>query len=179
MTAAAARLGAALGLAALVAAAGCGSVTARRDGGGSGGHADSATRMDLAADRAAEDARADAPARDTAGQDMRMTDARGIDARMTDARMTDARMTDARISDARISDGATRDAPASDTGGGGECKSNGDCLLYPGAGAGCCGVCQPKSDPAPPPVECLVACLTPLVTCGCVNQQCVGSKKQL
>ena len=60
-----------------------------------------------------------------------------------------------------------------------ECKTNADCMLYAGAGSGCCGVCQPASDPAPPPVECLLACLTPLKTCGCVNNQCVGSKTQL
>ena len=62
-----------------------------------------------------------------------------------------------------------------------ECKSNGDCMLYSGAGSGCCGVCQPASDPAPPPVECLLACssLLTVKTCGCVNNQCVGSKTQL
>jgi hypothetical protein len=62
-----------------------------------------------------------------------------------------------------------------------ECKSNGDCVLYPGAGSGCCGVCQPASDPAPPPIECLLACssLLTVKTCGCVNNQCVGSKTQL
>jgi len=52
-------------------------------------------------------------------------------------------------------------------------------MLYAGAGSGCCGVCQAASDPAPAPVECLLACLTPLKTCGCVNNQCVGSKTQL
>ncbi len=61
----------------------------------------------------------------------------------------------------------------------GECQSNGDCVLYAKLGGSCCGVCQPKSDPEPPPVSCLIACLTPIVTCGCVNQQCVGSTKQL
>jgi hypothetical protein len=60
-----------------------------------------------------------------------------------------------------------------------ECNSNGDCMLYAGAGSGCCGVCQPATDPAPPPIQCLLACLTPLKTCGCVNNQCVGSKTQL
>jgi hypothetical protein len=68
---------------------------------------------------------------------------------------------------------------AGGVGGGGECQSNADCTLYAGAGAGCCGVCQAAKDPAPPPVECLLACLTPLKTCGCVNNQCVGSKTQL
>jgi hypothetical protein len=83
--------------------------------------------------------------------------------------------------------GAGGTAGGSGGGGGGgaggagvsECNSNGDCMLYAGAGSGCCGVCQPANDPAPPPIECLLACLTPLKTCGCVNNQCVGSKTQL
>ena len=171
-----------VGLGALVLAAGCGSVTAKHDGGGTGGaHADSSTKLDLAADLEAEDAHHDVVARaDSAG---------GKDARMPDAHQLDARVSDARVSDASArggaggsSGGGTGGAGGSGTGGAGgagECKSNGDCMLYTGAGSSCCGVCQPKSDPAPPPVECLLACLNPLVTCGCTNQQCVGSTKQL
>ena len=150
----------------------------RTDGGGSGGaHADSSTKADLAADRPAEDARRDA----LEGRDQRS----GKDMSVTDARMTDARITDARGRDAVSTGGSGGAGGGGMSGGGGaggaggECQSNGECVLYPKYGGSCCGVCQPKSDPEPPPVQCLIACLNPLVTCGCVNQQCVGSTKQL
>ncbi|HEY6476666.1 MAG TPA: hypothetical protein VI456_08790 [Polyangia bacterium] len=175
----------AVGLVALLALAACGSVTAKHsDGGGSGGtHADSSTKIDVAADRKAEDARHDA----LQGHDS----ISAKDMSVADARTTDARLTDARASDASShggSGGSSGGGPGGGGGGGvgggggdvgGACKTSSDCMLYTGAGSGCCGVCQPKSDPAPSMPECLIACLTPLVTCACTNQQCVGSKKML
>jgi len=149
--------------------AGCGSVTAKKsDGGGTGGsNADSSTKMDVAADHKTQDARHDAPENhdSSSAKDMRMADARTVDASSRGG---------SGGSGAGGSSGG-----AGGAGGAGECKSNGDCMLYTGLGSGCCGVCQPKADPTPPPIQCLIACLTPLVTCGCVNQKCVGSTKQL
>ena len=141
-----------LALGALLGLAACGSVTARHsDGGGTGGtRADSSTRMDVAADRKGEDARQDAPEK----RDSSST--------------KDMRMVDALMSDARGSDGSSQDAAA------GRCKSDADCTLWPKYGKSCCGVCQPTGDPTPNKPTCLVACKTPLVTCACVNQQCVG-----
>jgi hypothetical protein len=169
MRAAAARPLVAAALGAWLAA--CGSVTAKHtDGGGTGGtHADSSTKMDLAADHKDEDARHDAPV----SHDSSST---------KDMSLADARANDASSRGGSGGGGGTAGGGGTGTGGGGgagECQSNGDCMLYTGAGSGCCGVCQPKSDPAPPPMECLIACLTPLVTCGCSNQQCVGSAKGL
>ena len=149
---------AAAALAALAGAGGCGSVTAKRsDGGGTGGsHADSSTKADVPSDpAAAEDARRDAAAR-------------------KDAVLS----TDVRMTDARASDGSRRDAPAAETGGG-ECQSDADCMLYPGLGSGCCGVCQAKINPAPGTMECLIGCLTPYKSCPCVNHTCIGSKSLL
>jgi hypothetical protein len=188
--------GRALSVAVLAAAAlvgvGCGSVTAKRgDGGGTGGsHADSSAK-DLAVDRKIEDARHDVMSRadSSSGKDMLSSDARASDAHLRDARALDAITKDARAMDAAAKDAAAKDAAAKDAAAkdaissgsdaGGACRSNGDCMLYVGAGSGCCGVCQSKSAPAPSMPQCLIACLTPLVTCGCVNQQCVGSKKML
>jgi hypothetical protein len=158
----------------LLGSTGCGSVTAKKsDGGGTGGsNADSSTKMDLAADRSAEDARLDAPENHDASS-------------AKDMRTADARTTDASSHGGSSGGGAAggtgggAGGSGGGVGGGGECRSNGDCMLYAGAGSGCCGICQAASDPAPPPVECLLACLTPLKTCGCVNTQCVGSKTQL
>lgn len=140
-------------LGALLALAACGSVTAKRtDGGGTGGtHADSSTKLDAPADRKTEDAHQDVS---SSGKDMRTADAL-----MSDARVTDA--------------SSSKDA--SNTGG--QCKSDADCTLYLKAGKNCCGVCQPTSAPAPSMPTCLVACSKSmaLVSCGCVNQQCVGA----
>jgi hypothetical protein len=143
----------AVALGALLALTACGSVTAKHtDGGGTGGtHADSSTKMDVAADRKVEDARQDvsSPAKDMGTADGRMKDALTSDAHGPDS-------------------SSSQDAA------GGQCKSDGDCTLWPKYGKSCCGVCQPTSDPAPNKPTCLVACKTPLVTCACVNQQCVG-----
>jgi hypothetical protein len=170
MSGAEARPRVALVLGAWLALAACGSVTAKHtDGGGAGGtHADSSTRLDVAADHHGEDARRDAPE----SHDSRSTG---------DMSVADARASDASARGGSGGSGGSAGGGGSGTGGGsgGECQSNGDCMLYTGAGKNCCGVCQPKSDPAPPPMECLIACVTPLVTCGCSNQQCVGSAKGL
>jgi hypothetical protein len=143
------------------------------DGGGSGGtHADSSAKTDVASDQRVEDARRDAPeGRDApSGKDMSLADARGNDAGSKGGAGGGGGMNGG---------GVSGGAGAGGGGTGGQCQSNGDCVLYPKLGSGCCGVCQPKSDPQPPPVQCLIACLNPLVSCGCVNQQCVGSTKQL
>jgi hypothetical protein len=154
----------------LLGSPGCGSVTTKKSDGGTGGApSDSSTKMDVGHD---------APKNQdsSSANDMRITDAGAQDA---------------------VSHGGSGGAGGKGgVGGGGggtigtggtggasvsECNSNGDCMLYPGAGSGCCGVCQPASDPAPPPIECLLACSSVLTvkTCGCVNNQCVGSKTQL
>ena len=57
------------------------------------------------------------------------------------------------------------------------CTSDADCLLYPGAGNNCCGVCQERSDPKPPMVQCLLACRVPVVSCACVQGSCLGGTK--
>jgi hypothetical protein len=164
----------------LLGSTGCGSVTAKKsDGGGTGGsHADSSTKMDVAADRKAEDARHDAPENhdSSSGKDMRMADARTTDASAHGG--SGGGGTGGSGGGAGGSGGGAGGGSGG-AGGAGECKSNGDCMLYTGLGSGCCGVCQPKSAPTPPPIQCLIACLDPLVTCGCVNQKCVGSAKQL
>jgi hypothetical protein len=46
------------------------------------------------------------------------------------------------------------------------CSSNGDCVLYSGAGPDCCGACLPKGAPAPPIMQCLIACQNP-IDCVC------------
>jgi hypothetical protein len=163
----------ALALVALIGAAGCGSVTAKHsDGGGTGGsHADSSTKTD-GLDAKTEDARRDsAEHKDAvAAADMRKVDARAGD---------DTRTSDARVSDARTDAPMSLDSKPDSILTGGNCSANSDCTLYSSAGSGCCGVCQPKNDPAPPVVDCLVACLTPYKTCNCVSNQCTGSKAQL
>jgi hypothetical protein len=159
----------------LLGAGGCGSVTAKKSDGGTGGsNADSSTKMDVAADRKAEDARQDAPENhdSSSAKDMRMIDGRPSDAASRGG-------SGGGSGGGAGGAGGGAGGGSGGAGGAGECKSNGDCTLYAGAGSGCCGVCQPADDPAPPPVECLLACLTPLKTCGCVNNQCVGSKTQL
>jgi hypothetical protein len=170
---------------------GCGSVTAKKSDGGTGGsNADSSTKMDVAADRKAQDARHDAPENhdSSSAKDMRMADARTVDASSHGgsggggAGVGGGGAGGARGGAGGGGGGAAgggAGAGGTGAGGAGECKSNEDCMLYSGAGSGCCGVCQAAKDPAPPPVECLLACLTPLKTCGCVNSQCVGSKTQL
>ena len=152
---------------------GCGSVTAKKsDGGGTGGsQADSSTKVDVAADRTAEDARHDAPENHDASSLK--------DMRMADARTSDASSHGGSGGGGTGGGGGGAGGGSGGAGGAGECKSNGDCMLYTGLGSGCCGVCQPKSDPTPAPIQCLIACLDPLVTCGCVSQKCVGSAKQL
>ncbi len=172
----------------LLGSAGCGSVTAKKSDGGTGGtHPDSST---------------DAPENhdSSSAKDMRMADARTTDASSHGGSGGSA-------AGGTSGGGGGSGGGAGGSGGGaggsggavggsgggaggsgggtggsggaGECKSNGDCMLYTGLGSGCCGVCQPRTDPTPPPIQCLIACLTPLVTCGCVNQTCVGSTKQL
>ena len=177
----------AVALGALLALVACGSVTGKRnDGGGTGGtHADSSTKTDVAADHQMQDAKTEDARHDALqshdaqlGKDMSTADARTTDARATDARTTDARDRDA-VSNGGSGGGGGMSGGGGAGGKGGECQTNGDCVLFAKLGSGCCGVCQPKSDPDPPAVQCLIACLNPLVTCGCVNQQCVGSTKQL
>jgi hypothetical protein len=169
----------AVALGVLLAFAGCGSVTGKHtDGGGTGGsHGDSSTKMDVAADHQVQDAKT----QDARHDALESHDARGgKDMSVTDARPTDARGRDAVANGGSGGGGGMSGGGGSGAGGaGGECQSNGDCMLYPKLGSGCCGVCQPKSDPDPPPIQCLIACLNPLVSCGCVNHQCVGSTKQL
>jgi hypothetical protein len=168
----------------LLASTGCGSVTSKKsDGGGTGGTVvDSSTKVDV-----------------VAANDMRMSDARSIDTSSRGGSSgaggrgsggagsggtgggsggTGSGGTGGGSGGTAGTGGGTGGGSGG-TGGAGECTSNGDCTLYTGAGSGCCGVCQAASDPAPPPVECLLACLTPLKACGCVNNQCVGSKTQL
>jgi hypothetical protein len=169
----------------LLGSIGCGSVTAKKsDGGGTGGNVvDSSTRMDVAVDRNGQDAPENHDS--SSANDMRMTDARGTDASSHGGSHggTGGSGAGGTGSGTGGTGGGAGGSGAGGSGGGaggsGECKSNGDCMLYAGAGSGCCGVCQAASDPAPAPVECLLACLTPLKTCGCVNNQCVGSKTQL
>ena len=159
----------------LLGSAGCGSVTAKKsDGGGTGGSTvDSSTKMDAPHD--APENRDSSSARD-----MRMADARTIDASSRGGSGGGSGGGGAGGGSGGASGaGGGAGGGSGGAGGAGECKSNGDCTLYAGAGSGCCGVCQAASDPAPPPVECLLACLTPLKACGCVNNQCVGSKTQL
>jgi len=167
---------------------GCGSVTAKKSDGGAGGSpADSSTKMD---------ARRDAPEDHDASsaKDMGTIDARTGDASsrggsggggggkggVTGSGGAGGKGGVAGSGAGGIGGGSGGPGGAGAGGAGvSECNSNGDCMLYAGAGSGCCGVCQPAHDPAPPPIECLLACLTPLKTCGCVNNQCVGSKTQL
>lgn len=156
-------------------ATGCGSVTAKKSDGGTGGsNADSSTKMDVAADRKAQDALENHDS--SSAKDMRMADGQTGDASSHGG--SGGRGTGGSGGGGAGGGGAAGSGSGTG-GGGGECKTNADCMLYAGAGSGCCGVCQPASDPAPPPVECLLACLTPLKACGCVNNQCVGSKTQL
>jgi hypothetical protein len=54
------------------------------------------------------------------------------------------------------------------------CMTDADCMLYPGAGNSCCGVCQLKSAGKPPMVACLIACRDPITTCSCLANQCTG-----
>jgi hypothetical protein len=176
----------------LLGATGCGSVTAKKSDGG-GSSVDSSAKVDVATDRKAQDARQDAPENhdSSSAKDMRMSDARTNDASSRGGSAGGGRGgagggggagnggSGAGGGSGVGGGGAGGGSGAGGAGGAGECKTNADCMLYAGAGSGCCGVCQPAGDPAPPPVECLLACLTPLKTCGCVNNQCVGSKTQL
>jgi hypothetical protein len=178
----------------LLGSTGCGSVTAKKtDGGGTG--LDSSTKVDVAADRKAQDAPENHDS--SSAKDMRMSDARTSDgsshggsagggagggrggAGGSGSGGAGSGGSGAGGSGGGSGGAGSGDSGAGGAGGAGECKTNADCMLYAGAGSGCCGVCQPAGDPAPPPVECLLACLTPLKTCGCVNNQCVGSKTQL
>jgi len=167
----------------LLGSIGCGSVTAKKSDGGTGGsNVDSSTKMDVAADRKAQDARHDAPENhdSSSAKDTRMADASSHGGSGGGgASGGGAGGARGGTGGAGTGGAGTCGAGTGGTGGTGECKSNGDCMLYSGAGSGCCGVCQAASSPAPPPIECLLACLTPLKTCGCVNNQCVGSKTQL
>ena len=174
----------------LLGSGGCGSVTAKKtDGGGAGGaHADASTKMDVAADLRAHDALENhdaSPAKDMrtaggsggAGGGGHAGGNGGAGGGNGGAGGGNGGAGGGNGGAGGGSGGAG--SGGTGAGGGGECKTNADCMLYTGAGSGCCGVCQPASDPAPPPIECLLACLTPLKTCGCVNNQCVGSKTQL
>jgi hypothetical protein len=182
----------------LLGSTGCGSVTAKKSDGGTGGSiVDSSTKTDVAADRTAQDART-VDASSHGGSGGGGAGGRGggaggasggIGAGGSGGGGTGGSGGGAggggaggAGGGAGRSGGAGGGSGGSGTGGaggGGECKTNADCTLYAGAGSGCCGVCQAASAPTPPPVECLLACLTPLKTCGCVNNQCVGSKTQL
>jgi len=62
---------------------------------------------------------------------------------------------------------------------GGQCQGDSDCKLYPAGVGECCGSCIPATEPQPPTVQCLVACLTPLKSCTCVSHQCKGSNTLL
>ena len=172
----------------LVLSTGCGSVTAKKSDGGTGGSpADSSTKMDARQDAAGDhDAGSgDASAHGGAGGG-------GLGGKGGVAGGGGGGGKGGAAGKGGAGGGGGKGGVGGAGGGSGglggggaggagisECNSNGDCMLYAGAGSGCCGVCQPASDPAPPPVECLLACLTPLKTCGCVNNQCVGSKTQL
>ena len=165
----------------LLGASACGSVTAKKtDGGGAGGsHGDASTKMDVAADLRAHDALENHDS--SSAKDMRTTGGSGgggLAGGGSGGVGTGSGGAGAGSGGAGSGSGGTG-AGSGGVGGAGECTTNADCTLYTGAGSGCCGVCQPATDPAPPPIECLLACLTPLKTCGCVNNQCVGSKTQL
>ncbi len=157
------------------------------DGGGTGGsHADSSTKMDVAVDRKAEDARPDAPATGgsggggTGGVGSGGVGSGGVGSGgVGSGGVGGGGLGSGGVGGGGVGSGGVGSGGNVGGGGAGECQSNGDCMLYTGLGSGCCGVCQPKSDPTPPPISCLIACLNPLVTCGCVNQQCVGKTKQL
>jgi hypothetical protein len=173
----------------LLGSPGCGSVTTKKSDGGTGGSpSDSSTKMDVGHD---------APKNhdSSSANDMRITDAGAQDA-VSHGGSGGAGGKGGAGGSGGGGGGKGGVGGRSGGGGGGggtigtggtggasvsECNSNGDCMLYPGAGSGCCGVCQPASDPAPPPIECLLACssLLTVKTCGCVNNQCVGSKTQL
>jgi len=176
----------------LLGSSGCGSVTAKKtDGGGAGGsHGDASTKMDVAADLRAHDALENQDS--SSAKDMRTAGGSGGGGRAGGGSggsggggasggggsAGGSGGASGGSGAAGIGSGGTG-AGSGGVGGAGECATNADCMLYTGAGSGCCGVCQPATDPAPPPIECLLACLTPLKTCGCVNNQCVGSKAQL
>ena len=162
----------------LLGSIGCGSVTAKKsDGGGTGGSVvDSSTKMDVAADRKAQDAwTVDASSHGGSGG----AGASGGGGHAGGSGGGAGGTSGGAGGTSGGAGGGSGSSGAGGAAGGGECNSNGDCTLYAGAGSGCCGVCQAASDPAPAPVECLLACLTPLKTCGCVNNQCVGGKTQL
>jgi hypothetical protein len=188
----------------LLGSTGCGSVTAKKSDGGTGGSVvDSSTKMDVAADRKVQDARtvdASSHGGSGAGSGGAAGGSGGIGAGGTGGGGASGGKGGAGGGNSGAggtsggsggasggSGGASGSSGGAGSGGSGtggaggagECKTNADCTLYTGAGSGCCGVCQPATDPAPPPIECLLACLTPLKTCGCVNNQCVGSKTQL
>ena len=173
----------------LLGSAGCGSVTAKKSDGGTGGTVvDSSTKTDIAVDRKAQDAQTvDASSLGGSGASGAGGGSGGIGAGGSGGGgKGGAGGSGAGAGGSGGGKGGAGGAGAGSggsgtggAGGAGECKTNADCMLYSGAGSGCCGVCQAASDPAPAPVECLLACLTPLKTCGCVNNQCVGSKTQL
>ena len=154
---------AALLLAALVGAGGCGSVTKiAQDGGGgaAGTHGDSSTGSDAPRERAADAPReraADAP-RDLAGNKDQAS-ASDVPRDRLSVPPTDAHP-----------DGIVT---------GGQCQGDSDCKLYPAGVGECCGSCIPATEPQPPTVQCLIACLTPLKSCTCVSHQCKGSNTLL
>ncbi len=169
---------AALLLAALVGTTGCGSVTkiahdggggaagahgdSSTDGGGgaAGAHGDSSTGTDAPRDLAADaprDLAADAP-RDLAGSKDR-------------ASASD-------VPRDRVSV-PPKDAHPDGIVTGGQCQGDSDCKLYPAGVGECCGSCIPATEPQPPTVQCLIACLTPLKSCTCVSHQCKGSNTLL
>ena len=188
----------------LLGSSACGSVTAKKtDGGGAGGsHGDASTKMDVAADLRAHDALENHDS--SSAKDMRTTGGSGgggLAGGGSAGVGTGSGGAGAGGGGASGGSGGTgagsggagagsggagsgsggTGAGSGGVGGAGECTTNADCTLYMGAGNGCCGVCQPATDPAPPPIECLLACssLLTVKTCGCVNNQCVGKTTQL
>jgi len=186
----------------LLGSSACGSVTARKtDGGGAGGsHGDASMKTDVAADLRARDALENHDS--SSAKDMRTAGGSGgggagaggggvgagsggVGAGSGGAGAggggSGGRGGASGGSGAAGSGSGGTGAGSGGVGGAGECQTNADCTLYMGAGNGCCGVCQPATDPAPPPIECLLACssLLTVKTCGCVNNQCVGKTTQL
>ena len=183
----------------LLGSAGCGSVTAKKtDGGGAGGSpADSSTKMDVAADRKAQDARHDAPENhdSSSAKDMQMAggsggggaggkggvagSAGGAGGKGGVAGSAGGAGGKGGVAGSGAGGGSGGvgggGVGGGGVGGGGECNSDTDCVLYPVNVGNCCGTCQPKSEPEPGTVSCLIACLTPLKTCSCVSHQCKGS----
>jgi hypothetical protein len=52
------------------------------------------------------------------------------------------------------------------------CMTPASCTFYPTLGPGCCGACRAKGEPAPPQINCLIACRDPHTGCACMNGIC-------